>query len=212
MNSYDFPAQSNPHLARVHPSPKVENTVKVNESTVKLNAYSTEEVNFRKIWIGLRRARPSLGAMPAAGARAMAVLALLGAILVSTIHGGCSTSDSVCGSASAGALPAMARPEGARALPLRLRGGAMYDEMVLEDDPERFDQSDPMNASPLPHAARSLAQSAREAGHRPLASSPTLTLRTPKHDHVSYYGILFDVRAKCVPFPNRSTQASTIAR
>ena len=142
----------------------------------------------------------------------MAVLALLGAILVSTIHGGCSASDSVCGSASAGAMPAMARPEGARALPLRLRGGAMYDEMVLEDDPERFDQSDPMNASPLPHAARAFAQSAREAGHRPLATSPTLTLRTPKHDHVSYYGILFDVRAKCAPFPNRSTQASTIAR
>ena len=31
-----------------------------------------------------------------------------------------------------------------------LRGGSMYDEMVLEDAPERFEPSSPMSASPLP--------------------------------------------------------------
>jgi len=72
----------------------------------------------------------------------------------------------------------------------------MYDEMVLEDAPDRFEPSSPMSASPLPQAARALAASARQAGHRPMATSPTMTLRTPKHDHVSFYGLLFDIRAK----------------
>ena len=76
---------------------------------------------------------------------------LLSAFLVSENHVASAMQTVNCGIGGGAASEAPSGGGGQNSLlSPALRGGSMYDEMVLEDAPERFEPSSPMSASPLP--------------------------------------------------------------